>query len=228
MRFLAVIPARGGSKTIPRKNIRDLAGLPLIAYSIKAGKAATSVDRLVVSTEDDEIAAVARRYGADVIRRPESLAQDDTPTQPVIEHAVTCLAEEGYSPDAVLTLQPTSPLRTARHIDEATALFAADPSADSLVSCVRIPHIFHPVSAMKRTDDGSLVPFLPGPVITRRQEKEPVFARNGAAVYITRIDRVCDFVFGGRLLGYEMSPADSIDIDDEDDWRDAERRLKER
>lgn len=226
MRILAVVPARGGSKGIPRKNIRDLAGLPLIAYSIKAGQAASTVDRLVVSTEDDEISAVSCGYGAEVVRRPEALAQDDTPTRPVIAHAVGRLAEEGYHPDAVLTLQPTSPLRTARHIDEAAAMFEADPSADSLVSCVRVPHIFHPGSVMKCTEDGSLVPYLPGPGITRRQEKGPVYARNGAAIYITSINRLEDFIFGGRLLCYEMPIQESIDIDDEDDWLCAERRLK--
>ena len=229
MRILAVIPARGGSKSIPRKNVRDLAGLPLIAYSIKAGHAASTVERLVVSTEDTEIAAVSRYFGAEVIERPPSLAQDDTPTRPVIEHAVNTLIVGGYQrPDAVLTLQPTSPLRTARHIDEAVALYEADLSADSLVSCVPVPHIFHPNSVMKRAADGSLVPYLPGDTITRRQEKEPVFARNGAAIYITRTDRLCDFIFGGRLLSYEMSMHDSVDIDDEHDWRCAEKRLSER
>ena len=228
MRILAIIPARGGSKAIPRKNIRDLAGLPLIAYSIKAGQSAASVDRLVVSTEDDEIAAVARDYGAEVVERPTSLAQDETPTRPVLEHAVERLAESGYRPDAVLTLQPTSPLRTAQHIDEAVALFEADPDADSLVSCVRVPHCFHPNSVMTRAADGSLHPLLPEPAITRRQEKGDLYARNGAAIYITRIDRVGDFVFGGRLLSYEMAMEDSIDIDEEDDFRLAEWRLKNR
>lgn len=228
MRILAVIPARGGSKGIPRKNVRDLAGLPLIAYSIKAGQAASSVDRLVVSTEDGEIASVALGYGAEVVARPASLAQDETPTRPVLEHAAKHLAEGGYRPDAILTLQPTSPLRTARHIDEAVALFEADPSADSLVSCVRVPHHFHPNSVMTRDADGSLHPFLPEPAITRRQEKGLVFARNGAAIYITRIDRVHDFVFGGRLLSYEMKMEDSVDIDEEDDFRRAEWRLKTR
>ncbi len=228
MRLLAVIPARGGSKGLPRKNVRLLAGLPLIAYSIRAGQAASSVDRLVVSTEDAEIAAVARDSGAEVVERPAALAQDDTPTRPVIEHTVELLAGDGYLPDAVLTLQPTSPLRTAQHIDEAAALFAAAPSADSLVSCVRVPHIFHPNSVMRLTEDNTLEPYLGEPTLTRRQEKGTAYARNGAAIYITRTDRIKDFVFGGRLLPYEMLLEDSIDIDDEDDWRRAEARLNAR
>lgn len=225
MRLLAIIPARGGSKGLPRKNIRKLAGLPLIVYSIRAGQAATSVDRLVVSTEDAEIAKVARDNGAAVVERPHDLAQDDTLTRPVIDHAMRALASDGYTPDAVLTLQPTSPLRTARHIDEAAALFAADPTADSLVSCVRVPHIFHPRSVMRLSSDNALVPYLDGPAITRRQDKATVYARNGAAIYITRAGRIKDFIFGGRLLPYEMSLEDSIDIDDEDDWHRAEARL---
>ncbi len=228
MRLLAVIPARGGSKGLPRKNVRPLAGLPLIVYSIRAGQAASSVDRLVVSTEDTEIASVALDNGAEVVERPAALAQDDTPTRPVIEHAVKTLAGDGYAPDAVLTLQPTSPLRTARHIDEAAARFASDPSADSLVSCVRVPHIFHPNSMMRLTGDQALEPYFDGPTITRRQDKGAAYARNGAAIYITRTERIKDFVFGGRLLPYEMSMEDSVDIDDEDDWRRAEARLDAR
>lgn len=228
MRLLAVIPARGGSKGLPRKNLRLLAGLPLIVYSIRAGQAAFSIDRLVVSTEDSEIAALARDNGVEVIERPAALAQDDTPTRPVIEHAVNVLALGGYTPDAVLTLQPTSPFRRAQHIDEAAAIFAAEPSADSLVSCVRVPHIFHPNSVMQLTEDNALEPYLGEPMVTRRQDKGVVYARNGAAVYITRIDRIQDFVFGGRLLPYEMSLEDSVDIDDEDDWHHAEARLNTR
>lgn len=226
MRLLAVIPARGGSKGVPRKNIRLLAGRPLIAHSIAAARAAASVDRVVVSTEDAEIAAVALQWGAEVVERPAALAQDDSPTLDSLRHAVAALEEaDGYRPDAVLTLQPTSPLRTARHIDEAAALFAADPLADSLVSCVPVPHIFHPRSVMRRDAAGYLVPYLTDPQPTRRQDKEPVFARNGAAVYITHTDRLKDFVFGGRLIAYMMDEESSLDIDTEADLERAERWL---
>lgn len=226
MRFLAVIPARGGSKGIPRKNLRVLAGLPLIAHSITAAQAAATVDRVVVSTEDSEIAAVARAWGAEVVDRPQSLARDDSPTLDSLRHTVAALETvDGYRPDAVITLQPTSPLRTARHIDEAAALFAADPTADSLVSCVPVPHIFHPRSVMRRDADGYLAPYLPDPQPTRRQDKEPVLARNGAAIYITRTERLADFVFGGRLIAYLMDEDSSLDIDVEADLAFAERRL---
>src|SRR5581483_7052056 len=121
MRLIAIIPARGGSKGVPRKNIRPLNGRPLIAYSIAAAQAATSVQDIVVSTDSQEIAEISRGLGAEVRLRPAALSADDTPTRDVLEHVVNELAAEGDRPDAVLTLQPTSPLRTARHIDEAIA-----------------------------------------------------------------------------------------------------------
>jgi CMP-N-acetylneuraminic acid synthetase len=228
MRLLAIIPARGGSKGIPRKNIRPLCGRPLIAWSIDAALGSRAVDRTVVSTDDDEIAEISRGLGAEVRMRPAALAQDDTPTRAVLAHVVAELASDRYAPDAVLTLQPTSPLRTARHIDEAAALFASDSTADSLVSCIEVPHVFHPRSVMRRTADGYLEPFLPAPQPHRRQDKEPGFARNGAAIYITRTPRLSDYVFGGRLVAYPMDADSSVDIDTLDDLRVAERLLQAR
>lgn len=226
MRVLAIIPARGGSKGVPRKNIRMVAGRPLIAWTIAAARASTALDRIVVSTDDTAIAEVARQHGVGAIMRPPELATDDAPTLVALQHVVqTLMQSEQYRPDAVMTLQPTSPLRTARHIDEAAALFAADADADSLVSVVPVPHIFHPRSVMKQGADGYLVPFLDQTSPTRRQDKEPVLARNGAAIYITRTERLSEYVFGGRLLAYAMAERDSLDIDDEADLIGAEAAL---
>jgi CMP-N-acetylneuraminic acid synthetase len=225
MRFLGVIPARGGSKGVPGKNIRPLAGKPLIAWTIEAAQASAALDRLVVSTDDDAIAGVARRCGAEVRMRPARLAGDDTPTRPVLEHVAKELEGEGDVFDAVVTLQPTSPLRLPHHIHEACSQFAADPGADSLVSCIAVPHIFNPVSVMKRNAQGYLENFLGGDTITRRQDKPEVFARNGAAVYITRRDRVCDYVFGGKLLCYLMDEKHSLDIDTLADFAMADQIL---
>lgn len=225
--LLAVIPARGGSKGVPRKNVRPLAGRPLIAWSIDAARRSGVVARIVVSTEDAEIAAIARTEGAEVpFLRPAELAQDDTPTLPVLQDVVRRLAAaDGYRPDAVLTLQPTSPLRRPEHIRDAAALFAADPAADSLVSCIEVPHVFHPRSVMKRNEAGYLVAYLDGGQPYRRQDKETVFARNGAAVYITRTERLADFVFGGNLVCFPMDEHDSLDIDTVADFEEAERRM---
>jgi CMP-N,N'-diacetyllegionaminic acid synthase len=228
MRLLAIIPARGGSKGIPRKNIYPLCGRPLIAYSIDAARKSRVVDRTIVSTDDADIADISRKLGAEVRMRPAFLSQDDTPTRAVLEHVVGELVAESSVPDAVLTLQPTSPLRTVRHIDEAAALFASDPLADSLVSCIEVPHIFHPLSVMRRTAEGYLEPFLPAPQPHRRQDKQTVLARNGAAIYITRTACLAQYVFGGRLVPYVMDADSSIDIDTLEDLGVAERLLKAR
>ena len=227
MTILAIIPARGGSKGVPRKNIRPLAGRPLIGWTIAAALAAKGLDRVVVSTEDEEIADIARALGAEVpFLRPAELAADTSSTLDVLRHVVAELERrDGYRPDAVMTLQPTSPLRSPAHIDEAAALFVADPQAESLVSFVEVPHIFHPRSVMKRDASGYMVPYLDDPQPTRRQDKEPVFARNGAAIYITRTACLDRFVFGGRLLAYMMDEAHSLDIDTEADLARAEAIL---
>ena len=228
MRFLGIIPARGGSKGVPGKNIRPLAGKPLIAWTIEAAQGSGSLDPLLVSTDDPAIAAVARDLGVEVRMRPAALAEDDTPTRPVLEHVAKELEAEGSVFDAIVTLQPTSPLRLPVHIREACSQFAADPQADSLVSCIAVPHIFNPLSVMKRNADGYLENFMEGTVITRRQEKPEVFARNGAAIYVTRRDRIGDYVFGGKLLCYLMDEKYSLDIDAAADFIAAERIMAAR
>ena len=131
---LVLIPARGGSKGIPRKNIRDFAGSPLIAYSIAAGLQADLVTRVIVSTDDEEIAAVARQFGAETpFLRPEEFAQDRTTDLPVFEHALTWLKEnENYIPDVVVQLRPTSPIRPKDCVDAAVRLLIDHPEADSV------------------------------------------------------------------------------------------------
>ncbi len=133
-RVVAVIPARGGSKGLPRKNLRPLGGHPLIAWSIAAGLRAASVDEVLVSTDDEEIAAVARAYGARVpFLRPPELARDDTPDLPVFEHALGWLTtEHGRAPDLLVQLRPTSPLRPSTLVEEGLGLLRAHPEADSL------------------------------------------------------------------------------------------------
>ncbi len=142
---LAIIPARGGSKGLPRKNIRNLAGHPLISYSIAAGLQAESITRTIVSTDDEEIAAVARKYGAETpFLRPTEFAQDNTLDLPVFQHALNWLAEnEGYHPDVVVQLRPTSPVRPPSLVDDAVRLLLANPSASSvrgLVPSGQNPH----------------------------------------------------------------------------------------
>jgi len=231
MKFLAIIPARGLSKGIPRKNLRLIAGKPLIAWTIEAALNAKGVDRVIVSTEDEEIAKVARQYGAEVpFLRPLELSQDETPTLPVLQNVVFELKSlENFVPDAVITLQPTSPLRTSEHIDNAIERLKEDPLADSLVSCIEVPHIFHPLSVMKKSQHGYLENYLEkkeGVRVYRRQDKERVWARNGAAIYITKINCLEKFIFGGNILPFEMDLNSSVDIDTEEDFFIAEELLK--
>jgi len=223
--MLAVIPARGGSKGVARKNVAILRGLPLIGYTINAALAASSVDKIYVSTEDEEIASISLSFGAEVIYRPKELATDSATTLSVLQHAVAELSKIRYYPTVVMTLQPTSPLRTSKHIDEAAGIFMNDETADSLVSCIEVPHIYHPESVMRQGLGGYLTPYLEKIQPTRRQDKVPVLARNGAAIYITRTANLKEYIFGGRLLAYKMSEDTSLDIDTAADLIEAEKLL---
>jgi len=157
--------------------------------------------------------------------RPAHLSQDKSSTHSVLLHVVEELSKTQYNPKVIMTLQPTSPFRTEKHIDEAAALFYSDPSADSLVSCVQLPHQFHPRSVMVQNLNGYLEPFFKGSQPTRRQDKNTIYARNGAAIYITRAASLSSYIFGGRCLPYIMDMNDSIDIDQLSDLLEAEQRI---
>jgi CMP-N-acetylneuraminic acid synthetase len=130
---LAIVPARGGSKSLPRKNLRSLAGHPLVAYSIAAGLQSRVVSRVVVSTDDEEIAEVSRIYGAEIpFLRPKALAMDDTLDLPVFQHALRFLDSQGYNPDIVVQLRPTSPLRPPDCIEQAIEILIGREDADSV------------------------------------------------------------------------------------------------
>lgn len=159
---LAVVQARGGSKGLPRKNLRLLAGHPLVAYSVAAGRAARRVTRTIISTDDAEIAEVAQHYGAEApFLRPAELAQDDTPDFPLFAHALDWLArQEGYRPEMVVQLRPTTPLRPRGMVDEAIGILLSDPAADS-VRGVTVPKQ-NPYKMWRDGDDGCLRPLLAG------------------------------------------------------------------
>ena len=224
-RILAVIPARGGSKTILRKNVKPLAGKPLIEYTFDAARASKLLSRIVLSTDNEEIADIGRKKGVEVpFLRPEELAGDDCPTLPVIQHAVNFLEEkENYRPDFIVILQPTSPLRTAEHIDEALQILM-ETGADSVVSVREMPHRYNPYSIMK-IQKGKLVPFMKGSEkYTQRQLKPAFYARNGAAIYAFKYETLMqkNSLYGDDCRPYFMSKADSVDIDDMIDFEFAE------
>lgn len=215
---LAVVPARGGSVGVPRKSIVPVGGRPLLAWTADAALGAAGVDRAVLSTDDDEMAAVGEATGLEVpFRRPAELAGPEVPMAAVLAHALGWAGEAGVDVDVVVLLQPTSPLRRAEHVDGALAVLGHD--VDTVVSVVAVPHQFNPVSVMRRQPDGALVRYdAEGPLVTRRQDKPEVWARNGPAVVATRPELVlAGQVYGGRVVGYEMSALDSIDVDGPDD-----------
>jgi len=228
---LALIPARGGSKSIPRKNIRPFAGHPLIAYSIAAGLAAELVSRVVVSTDDEEIAAIARRYGAEApFLRPAELAQDHTADLPVFQHALEWLGEhEGYQPEIVVQLRPTSPFRRVAHIDQSIYRLLERPEADSVrTMCVPFQN---PFKMWRIGPDGFVQPLLgaeyPEPYNMPRQLLPEVFWQTGyvdAAWADTILQK--GSMTGERILPLIIDPSEWIDIDSPDDWRRAERLLE--
>ncbi len=228
MNILAVIPARGGSKGIPKKNLIKLLGKPLIVYTIEAAKSSKKISKLVLTTDDPEIASIGREFNLEVIKRPPELSTDFASSHSAILHAFRYVLNSNYKPDAILTLQPTSPLRTSLHIDESINIFKQNVNADSLVSCIKTPHIFNPESIMKLNAKGYLNNYLDGYEIRRRQDKNVYYARNGAAIYLTRSKSIDKFIFGGNILPYFMNEMDSIDIDNLKDLLKAELFLKHR
>ncbi len=206
IKVLSIIPARGGSKGVPRKNIRDVAGKPLIAWTIEASLASPSVTKTVVSTDDEEIAAVARQYGAEVVMRPDEFATDTAPTEQAITHVLETLEAQGETFDYELLLQPTCPTRNAEHIEEAIKLII-DGGYDSLVGVERITKYRYDLK-----EDGQL-----GKCWTkraRRQERDPVYLENGT-IYLTRahLAKAGD-LFGDTTGALVMDHYSSVNVDD--------------
>jgi len=231
---LAIIPARGGSKSIPRKNIRPFAGHPLIAYSIAAGLKAETVTRVIVSTDDEEIAQVAREYGAEVpFLRPDELAQDNTTDFPVFEHALTWLADqEGYHPEIVVQLRPTSPVRPPDCVDNAVRLLLEHPEADSVRGVVlsgQDPHKMWRISA-----EGRMLPLLTidgmaEPYNSPRQTLPVTYWQTG------HIDAIrASIIFkkrslsGNFILPLVLDDQYTVDIDTPTDWQRAEWLVTQR
>jgi CMP-N,N'-diacetyllegionaminic acid synthase len=223
---LGIIPARGGSKGIRDKNIRPLRGRTLLEYAARAAAGSGVIDRTVLSTDSEQIAAEGRRLGIEVpFIRPAELARDDTPMLPVIEHAVDFLEHRGWQPDIVVLLQPTSPLRKADHIRNAVQELR-ESAADSVVTVVQLPRHLSPDYVM-RIEEGRLVPFLPeGASVSRRQDARPAYVRDGTVyAFWRRTLRNTHTIYGADCRAMVLPARDSLTIDTPEDWDEAERRI---
>ena len=225
-RVLGLVPARGGSKGLPRKNLLPLAGRPLVAYAAETARASGVIDRAVLSTDAADIAAVGREAGLEVpFLRPADLASDEAPMVGVIQHAVAALSADGWDAEIVVLLQPTSPLRTPAHVRAAVQLLR-QCGADSVVSVIELPRHLSPDYVM-RIEDGELRPFLPeGARIARRQDARPAYSRDGTvyACWRSTLERFGN-IYGERCRPLLVDAAESLTIDTAADWAAAEQRL---
>jgi CMP-N-acetylneuraminic acid synthetase len=226
---LGLVPARSGSQGIPNKNLRLLAGRPLLEYVVVAAANSGAISRLVLTTDSEAIADLGRSLGLEVpFLRPPELAYDDTPMLPVMQHAVRHLEAGGWSPRIVVLLQPTAPLRTGVHIRAAVERLEQG-GCDSVASVVPLPKHVSPDYVM-RVEDGWLVNFLEGGGrVTRRQDARQAYVRDGT-VYAMRRDVLME---AGSLYGERCTPlivdrADSINLDLPADWEAAEAALQAR
>ena len=228
MRVLALIPARGGSKGVPRKNIRLLAGKPLLAYTAEAALAAKRLSRFVLSTDDEEIARIGRQYGLEVpFIRPPELSQDDAPTLPVVQHALQWFEGKRECFDSVCLLQPTNPVRRSEQIDACIHLLETT-CADAVVSVLPVPHQYNPHWVYFQDQQGHLRLSTGAETpISRRQDLAPAFHREGS-VYVTRRDVLMEqsSLYGRKLVGYPMEPEFSVNIDGLLEWERAEQLLR--
>ena len=221
MKILTVIPARGGSKGVPRKNIRPLHGKPLIVYTIEAALNVFDPYQVIVSTDSVKIGLKAMTAGARVpFWRPAELAQDNTPMIDVIQHAVERMEIEQGKFDWILLLQPTCPLRTADDIRAAVSL-AQRGNCDSVISVTRMED-YHPARMYKMSCDGFLTPLFWDEEKKRRQDLSTVYHRNGA-IYLTRRDIImAGELWATEAVPYVMPPERSVNIDSEIDFKLAE------
>lgn len=215
-RVLALIPARGGSKGLPGKNLRPLLDRPLIAWSVQHGKESRYIDDVVVTTDDAAIAAAAAAAGAEApFLRPAELAVDTAPTYPALAHAIDWLAARGRHYDYLVLLEPTSPLREADDVDRALEALHANPAAESTVAVAEV-ETQHPEFLVREGDDGFLQPYLRDQVkILRRQELESLLYLSGT-LYISRIDalRRRQTFYHDRTLPYPVPKHKAHEIDD--------------
>ena len=221
-RFLAIIPARGGSKRLPRKNILDLCGKPLISWSIEAALKSKYISKVVVSSDDEEILNISSNFGADIIKRPYELANDTATTFDAIKHTINNLEKYDY----IVLLQPTSPLRNENQIDEAIELLE-EKQADAIVSVCEMDH--SPLWSNTLPEDGNMRGFLREEILNKRSQDLEKYYRLNGAVYICKTDKLLEnksFFLKDNIFAYIMDRKSSIDIDEEIDFLFAQRVIE--
>ena len=220
--FLAIIPARGGSKRLPRKNLLDLCGKPLIAWSIEAALKSKYISKVIVSSDEEEILNIAKEYKADFIKRPDELASDTATTFDALKHTLENVEKYDY----VVLLQPTSPLRTEKHIDEAIELLK-EKNADAIISVCEMEH--SPLWSNTLDEDLNMSNFLRDEVLNTRSQDLPKYYRLNGAIYICKTDKLLQnesFFLKENIYAYKMNKKDSVDIDEEIDFIIAEKLMQ--
>lgn len=216
--FLVVIPARGGSKRLPRKNILNLCGKPLISYSIEAGLKSRYIDTTIVTSDNEEILSIAKQYGAKTIKRPDDLANDTATTFDAIRHTIENVEDYDY----IVLLQPTSPLRNEKHVDEAIELLESK-NADAVVSVCEMDH--SPLWSNTLPQDGNMTNFLRDEVLNKRSQDLEKYYRLNGAIYICKTDKLLKekkFMLKESIFAYKMDSESSVDIDEEIDFKIAQ------
>ena len=229
--IIAIIPARGGSKGIPRKNIKLLNGKPLISYTIAAAKQSKHIEQVIVSTEDKEIKEVSITHGAEIIERPDELAQDNSPTLPVLQHTIKTLQDNNKKVKLIVLLQSTAQFQKAKEIDEAIET-VLNGNWNSLISLSSVPKHFNPIWQKKISDNGQVLnvsdsePINDDKKSTRRQDLKQTYWKNGQ-IYIITPETLMEqnSLFGERCTSYIIN-RNIVNIDTEEDWKQAEKLEK--
>ncbi len=222
--FLAIIPARGGSKRLPRKNILNLVGKPLIAWSIEAGLNSKYIDSVIVTSDSDEILDISKEFGSEIIKRPDELSSDTATSFDAIKHTIDNVEKYDY----IVLLQPTSPLRTNIHIDESIELLSTK-DADAIVSVSEMDH--SPLWSNRLDDTLSMNGFLRDEVVNKRSQDLEKYYRLNGAIYICNSTKLLEeksFFLKENTYAYKMDRKSSIDIDEEIDFKFAELIIKEK
>lgn len=228
-RLLALVPARGGSKAIPGKNLKPLGGKPLIAWSADAAKASGLFEKVVLSTDSEDIAEAGRKAGLEVpFLRPPEISTDAAPMLPVIEHALAHYEKQGWVPDAVVLLQPTSPFRRPEMLKEA-ARRILDEGYDSVVGVYKVPSEFSPYYLMKIGESGLLEFIFPEVALKtgRRQDALPAYKRCGSVFAFSRAClKTYGNIYGKKCFPLVAEGPEAVNIDNMADWEQAETYLK--